>query len=191
MRKKPICIYVDNSNIYIGGQEAAKLHHEDAMQLRIAFNNFLFLVTHGDMEFEEMVWAGSGPMEMEDIFKSITDRGVDLQLIPRSDSGENETVDQAIQLSMYRHARKYRDSPGTIVLCTGDGKGFHEEKGFLYDVKGFIDDGWNLNLYSWDAICHNGLKQFAKQHGYYVPLEKHYHSVTFIKDHRQAKDVKL
>jgi hypothetical protein len=180
MRKKPVCIYVDNSNIYIGGQEAAKFHKEDATQLRIAFNNFLYLVTHGDMEFEEMVWAGSGSQEIEDVFKDVKDRGVDLQLIPRSESGENETVDQAIQLSMYRHNRKYRQTPGTIVLCTGDGKGFHEEKGFLYDVKGFIEDGWNLNLYSWDAVCHNGLKHFAEQHGHYIPLEKYYHSVTFL-----------
>lgn len=191
MRKKPVCIYVDNSNIYIGGQEAAEEHKEDRAALRIAFNHFLYLITHGDMEFDELVWAGSGPAELEHVFKSIADRGVDLQLIPRSESGENETVDQAMQLSMYRHNRKYKGSPGTIVLCTGDGKGFHEEKGFLYDVQGFIEDGWTLNLYSWDAICHQGLKQFAKQHGHYVPLEKHYHAITFIKDGRDAQDVRL
>ena len=191
MNKRPICIYVDNSNIYIGGQEAAKVHKEESINLRISFNHFLFLITHGDMEFDELVWAGSGPPEMEEVFKTITDKGIDLQLIPRSESGENETVDQIMQLSMYRHARKYRNTPGTIILCTGDGKGFHEEKGFLYDVKGFIEDGWKLNLYSWDAICHNGLKQFAKEHGYYVALEKHYHGITFIKDGRNASEVRL
>ena len=191
MSKRPICVYVDNSNIYIGGQEAAKERHEDSSALRIAFNHFLFLITHGQMEFDEMVWAGSGPAEMDDVFKSMVDKGVDLQMIPRSESGENETVDMAMQLSMYRHHRKYKNSPGTIVLCTGDGKGFHEEKGFLYDVKGFIEDGWTLNLYSWDAICHNGLKQFAKQHGHYVPLEQHYNAITFIKDGRHAVNVDL
>lgn len=191
MNKKPVCIYVDNSNIYIGGQEAAKERKEDNTSLRIAFNHFLFLITQGRMEFDEMVWAGSGPAEMEELFKSMTDKGVDLQMIPRSESGENETVDMAMQLAMYRHHRKYKDAPGTIILCTGDGKGFHEEKGFLYDVKGFIEDGWALNLYSWDAICHHGLKQFAKQHGHYVPLEQYYHAITFIKDGRHAVNVEL
>ena len=191
MRKRPVCIYVDNSNIYIGGQETAKHRGEDSMGLRIAFNNFLFLITHGDMEFDEMVWAGSGTPEHEEIFKSVTDKGIDLQLIPRAENGENETVDQAIQLSMYRHHRKYKTTPGTIVLCTGDGKGFSEEKGFLYDVKGFTEDGWKLNLYSWDAICHHGLKHFAQQHGHYAPLENHYEAITFIKDGRHAKQVKL
>lgn len=191
MRKKPVCIYVDNSNIYIGGQEAAKIRHEDPAAFRIAFNHFLFLITHGDMSFDELVWAGSGPPEMEEVFKSVISRGVDLQLIPRPSGGEYEMVDMAMQLSMYRHHRKYRETPGTIVLCTGDGKGFHEEKGFLYDVKGFIEDGWILNLYSWDAICHHGLKAFARQHGHYVPLEQFYHSITFLKDGRHATDVRL
>src|ERR1700743_2896764 len=132
-RKKPVCIYVDNSNIYIGGQEAARQHHENSDHLRIAFNHFLYLITQGDMTFDELVWAGSGPQELEHIFKSVVDRGVDLQLIPRNNGGGNEMVDLAMQLAMYRHNRKYKKSPGTIVLCTGDGKGFHEEKGFLYD----------------------------------------------------------
>jgi hypothetical protein len=191
MRKRPVCIYVDNSNIYIGGQEVAHRNQEDPAQLRIEFENFLYLITEGNMEFDELVWAGSGSREMKDVFQSIVARGVDLQIIPRSESGENETVDQAIQLSMYRHHRKYRVSPGTIVLCTGDGKGFHEEKGFLYDVNGFIQDGWDLDLYSWDIACHKGLKRFAKKYGRYTPLEKHYRAITFLKNGRHAVNVRL
>ena len=191
MRKRPVCIYVDNSNIYIGGQETAKHRKENSQALRIAFNNFLFLITHGDMEFDEMVWAGSGTIDHQEIFKSIVEKGIDLQLIPRGENGENETVYQAIQLSMYRHHRKYKDNPGTIVLCTGDGKGFSEEKGFLYDVKGFTEDGWKLNLYSWDSICHHGLKHFARHHGHYIPLEHYYDAITFIKDERPPMPVKL
>jgi len=191
MRKNPVCIYVDNSNIYIGGQEAAKRRKEDSFSLRLDFKNFLHLITLGENRFDELVWAGSGPPEMEELFESIRSQGADVQLIPRSPTGENETVDMAMQLAMYRHHRKYRDTPGTIVLCTGDGKGFHEEKGFLYDVQGFIEDGWILNLYSWNITCHKRLKEFAKQHGYYVPLEDHYKSVTFIQDGRHAKSVKL
>ncbi|MES2628511.1 MAG: hypothetical protein V4616_06030 [Bacteroidota bacterium] len=190
-RKKPVCIYVDNSNIYIGGQEAAKNRQEDSMQFRINFSHFLYLVTGGDLEFEELVWAGSGPHDIEDIFESMTKRGIDLHIIPRSETGEHETVDEAIQLCMYRHHRKYRNSPGTIVLCTGDGKGYHEEKGFLYDVTGFIEDGWDLALYSWDANCHHQLKDFAIKHGHYVKLEDHYESITFIKSGRNAKPVEL
>lgn len=182
MIKKPVCIYVDNSNIYIGGQDAARARHEESTLLRIAFHNFLYLITHGTMAFDEMVWAGSGTHEIEEIFHNMRGEGVDIHIIPRTEGGEHETVDEAIQLCMYRKAHKYRHSPGTIILCTGDGKGYHEEKGFLYDVKGFIEDGWKLILFSWDANCHHSLKHFAQTHGHYVKLEDHYREITFLKD---------
>jgi hypothetical protein len=185
-RKQPVCIYVDNSNIFIGGQQVAKARKEDPDHFRIDFNNFLHLITHGNMAFDQMVWAGSGTPDLEEVFNRIMNEKIDLQLIPRSESGENETVDQAIQLSMYRHTRKYRQAPGTLILCTGDGKGYHEEKGFLYDLQGFIEDGWQLILYSWDKICHKRLKQFARNAGEYIPLDKYYSSITFIKEQRHV-----
>lgn len=183
----PVCIYVDDSNIFIGGQEAAQKRGEDPHQFRIDFTNFLWLITSGTQHFDEMVWAGSGAPELESIFEGIRSRGVDLQLIPRTVGGENETVDQAMQLAMYRHARKYRDSPGTMVLCTGDGKGLSEEKGFLYDLHGFVEDGWQLALFSWNANCHRHLRKFAREHGYFTALDRHYERISFIQHGRHAK----
>lgn len=191
MRKKPVCIYIDNSNIYIGGQSVAKQKGEDSVLLRIFFNSFLFLITEGTFDFDEIVWGGSVPPESDEVWKKIRSKGIEPELIPRSESGENDTVDQAIQLAMYRHTRKHRKSPGTIILCTGDGSGFHEDKGFLFDVKGFIEDGWQLILYSWDGVCHKQLKKFATENGTYIKLDDHYDSITFIKDGRMAKKVKF
>jgi hypothetical protein len=187
VKKIPLCIYVDNSNIYIGGQQIAKRKRENSLKFRIAFRNFLFLITRGK-KFDELVWAGSGPPELKEVFGK---SGIDVQLIPRPKGGEKELVDQAIQLSMHRHTRKYKKTPGVIVLCTGDGKGYEHDKGFLYDVKEFISEGWKLHLYSWDCICNRKLKQFAKQKGTFVPLEKYYHSITFIQDGRKVQDLKL
>lgn len=189
--KKPVCIYVDDSNIYIGAQTVAAQHHEDPHAMRLAFDHFLYLITKGSLEFDELVWGGSMPPETEGVWDSIRKQGIEPELIPRKEGGEYNTVDQAIQLMMYRHARKYRDAPGTIVLCTGDGAGYHHEKGFLYDVTGFIEDGWDIVLYSWDIICHKQLKQFAREHGEYVKLEDYYKSVTFIKHGRHAEPVKF
>jgi hypothetical protein len=191
MRKKPICVYVDNSNIYIGGQTLAKKKGEDGFGLRIFFSNFLYLITHGTYDFDEVVWGGSVPPESDEVWKKIRSKGIEPELIPRSDSGENDTVDQAIQLRMYRHVRKHKKNPGTIVLCTGDGSGYYDDKGFLFDVKGFIEDGWTLELYSWDDICHKQLKKFAQEHGKYTKLDTHYDSITFIKNGRTALLVDL
>lgn len=189
--KKPVCIYIDNSNIYIGGQTVAKQKGEDSFALRIFFSSFLYLITEGTYDFDEIVWGGSIPPESDEVWKKIRSKGIEPQLIPRSKSGENDTVDQAIQLYMYRHTKKYRNNPGTIILCTGDGSGFNEDKGFLFDIKGFIEDGWGLILYSWDAACHKQLKRFAEEHGSYKKLDDYYESITFIKDGRKAKLVKL
>jgi hypothetical protein len=186
MLKRPLCIYIDNSNIFIGGKENAKRVGEDPAAFRLDFRNFFHLVTSGVDQFDEMVWVGSGDDETEKIFNALKEKGVKLLIIPGVEGGENETVDMAVQLNMYRHTRKYRDSPGTIVLCTGDGKGYSREEGFLYDVEGFILDGWKLILYSWDAVCHHALKQFAAQRGVYIPLEKYYKAITFIQDGRKS-----
>jgi hypothetical protein len=73
-----------------------------------------------------------------------------------------------------------------MVLCTGDGKGYSREEGFLYDVKGFIEDGWRLVLFSWDDVCHHSLRSFVEKRGTYESLEKYYEAVTFIKDGRRS-----
>lgn len=177
--KKPICIYVDNSNIYIGAQEVAKSKGEDSFAVRLHFANFLNLITEGNPDFNEIVWGGSIPPESKAVWDVMRKNGVEPELIPRSSTGENDTVDQAIQLRMYRHARKYKDSPGTLILCTGDGAGFNDDKGFLYDVSSLISDGWDIILYSWDNICHKKLRQFAKDNGKYVALDEHYKLITF------------
>ncbi|RZK28971.1 MAG: NYN domain-containing protein [Hymenobacter sp.] len=182
---------MDNSNVYIGGQDTARSKGEDSFALRIFFSSFLYLITEGTNDFDEIVWGGSIPPESDEVWKKIRSKGIEPELIPRADSGENETVDHAIQLSMYRHGRKYRKSPGTIVLCTGDGSGYFDDKGFLFDVKGFVEDGWDLVLYSWDGACHKQLKKLAQEHGKYVSLDEHYNSITFIKNGRKAELVKL
>jgi hypothetical protein len=143
------------------------------------------------MHFDELVWGGSGSVEVQNIFKSIKQEGADVHVIPREISGtaEHETVDQALQLSMYRHARKYRDTPGTMVVCTGDGKGYEKEKGFLFDLEGFLKDGWEVIVFSWDCACHDKLREFAASSGKFVLLDDHYQSITFIEGGRTASDV--
>lgn len=191
MRKKPICIYVDNSNIYIGGQQVAKQKGEDSFSLRIHFSHFLYLITEGTYDFDEIVWGGSVPPESDEVWKKVRSQGISPELIPRAESGENDTVDQIIQLIMHRHVRKYRKSPGTIILCTGDGAGYNDDKGFLFDLQGFIEDGWNLALFSWDVSCHKQLKKFAQTHGEYISLDNHFNNITFLKNGRRPGSVVL
>lgn len=182
----PLCLYVDNSNIFHEGQRyAQQTKGEDRQAFRIQFANFLNVATLSDRP-DELVWGGSTPPPTDSIWEKLRQSGVEPELIDRASSGENETVDHLIQLRMHRHARKYRTAPGAIVLATGDGKGYHNEEGFLYDIEGFVEDGWSLRLLSWSHACHRKLKAFAEQHGTFVPLEDYYANITFIQGGRRA-----
>jgi hypothetical protein len=128
--KNPVCVYVDNSNIFHEGQRfAGETKGEDRYAFRIHFARFIDLVTDSQAA-QEIVWGGSTPPTTDDVWRRLGERGIKPFLIPRATSGENETVDHIIQLQMYRHARKYGATPGTMVVCTGDGKGTTTRKDF-------------------------------------------------------------
>lgn len=178
-----VCLYVDNSNIYIEGQRVAtKFVREPRADFRIYFPNFVKLAV-ANRPVKEIVWGGSVPPKNDQVWDFLREMHVEPDLLKRA-GGENETVDHLIQLRMHRHARKYRGTPGTIVLATGDGKGYHREEGFLYDIEGFVADGWKLEVVSWEHTCHKKLRDFAEKNGKFVSLDQHYYEVTFIRNGR-------
>lgn len=184
-----VCLYVDNSNVFHEGQRfATTVKGEPRADFRLYFKNFMKLVVAG-RKVAEVVWAGSIPPGNDDLWTYLEGLGIKPDLIPRADSGENETVDHKIQLRMHRHARKYKASPGTMILATGDGKGYFKEEGFLYDVEGFVQDGWNIEVVSWDHSCHGELKKFAVKHGKYIKLDDYYEKISFVKGGRIVSKV--
>ncbi|MFD2672167.1 hypothetical protein [Marinicrinis sediminis] len=189
--EKPLLLYVDNSNIFIEGQRLAAHKGESRFDLRIHFSNFLYMVSKGTFDFSEVVWGGSTPPESDKVWKKLRKKGIKPDLIQRSSEGESETVDHILQLSMHRHTRKYKKNKGTILLCTGDGKGYNKEEGFLYDIKGLVEEGWEFVLFSWTHCCHDELREFAKQKGVYIGLEFFYDQITFIKNGRRSNKVDL
>lgn len=178
------CFYVDNSNIFHEGQRIARRKGEDRSGFRIYFPNFVKLCLQGDRP-DEIVWAGSIPPPDDSVWSYLRDElQIEPELIERATAGEQETVDHLIQLRMHRHVRKYRNTPGLIILATGDGRGYEKEEGFLYDVEGFVEDGWSLRLLSWEHSCHRRLRAFAERHGEFIPLDQFYEQISFIKNGR-------
>src|SRR5712691_3423926 len=178
-----INFYVDNSNIFVEGKRYAEKRGEQKGDFRIYFRNFV-LLAFGNRPVKEVVWGGSITPKNDEVWNYLKDISIKPDLIPRSKTGENETVDHLIQLKMHRHIRKYKTNPGTIVLATGDGKGYYKQDGFLYDLEGFIEDGWGIEILSWEHSCHGELKKFAKKYGRFVRLDDYYESISFIKNGR-------
>lgn len=95
---KPVCLYVDNSNIFHEGQRYAEEYaHEERHALRIHFAHFLYLAKRG-RKLDEVVWGGSVPPPSDKVWQCLREGNIDPVLIERAESGENETVDNAIQL---------------------------------------------------------------------------------------------
>lgn len=186
-----ICLYVDNSNIFHAGQEyASKIAKEKGSAFRIYFRHFVDLAVHGRV-VKEVVWGGSIPPPDDSVWAFLKGEiKVAPDLLPRAKGGEHETVDHLIQLRMHRHIRKYRDEPGTIVLATGDGAGYFQDQGFLYDLEGFVEDGWKIELLSWEHSCHKALKKFVEEKGKFIALDSFYKQISFIKDGRVVKPLR-
>ncbi len=83
-----VCLYVDNSNVFIEGKRIAEtLIGEDGPSFRLHFRNFIDLATH-ERELREVVWGGSIPPPEDSVWKHLEGIGVKPELIPLSKRGE-------------------------------------------------------------------------------------------------------
>ena len=76
-----------------------------------------------------------------------------------------------------------------MVLLTGDGSGYTDGKGFIRQLERAHNNGWEVEVISWDAGCNRNLKAFAQKNGAYRSLEPAYEQVTFINNKRWAQSV--
>lgn len=185
-KSKNICIFWDNSNIYIGAQDVAKGRDGATVgrDVRIHFDN-LYELARAGRKIISGVCVGSLPPELQDLWAKLRSVGVELELFERGqETGTEQAVDQALQVHMLRAI--VDQDPGTAVLLTGDGAGAYEGKGFFADLKRMHSKGWKVEVLSWEGACHPKLKAWAQENGLFIPLDDHYESVTFIKGLRAA-----
>lgn len=182
-----VCIYWDNSNIFVPAQDVARAREGAIVgrDLRIQFDA-LFELARAGRKVVAGVCVGSLPPELDTLWTRLRAVGVDLELFERGEeSGREQAVDQALQVHMLRAV--VDRPPGVAVLLTGDGAGAHEGKGFFADLKRMHMKGWQVEVLSWRESCHGGLRTWAEAHGHFVPLDDFYESITFVKGLRQSK----
>ncbi|TYC59696.1 NYN domain-containing protein [Zoogloea oleivorans] len=184
-----VCVFWDNSNIYVPAQDVARGRDGATVgrDLRIQFDN-LYELARAGRKIVAGVCVGSQPPELKDLWVRLRDVGVELELFERGEeSGKEQAVDQALQVHMLRAALDR--APGVAVLLTGDGSGAHLGKGYFADLKRMHSKGWKVEVLSWKDSCHAGLQEWAKKNGLFVALDDYYESITFIKGVRQSKRV--
>jgi len=181
---KKVFIFLDNSNIFISAKAVAlEKEGQDAMyNIRISFDRLLRLAS-ADRPIEFAIAVGSIPPQLRHVWNRLSQAGITVELFERGSQSEKEqAVDQALQVHMLRKAFDYNGNTGTIVMLTGDGKGFLEGAGFHADLERMHRKGWNIEVLAWEKTCNKNLKEWTKNIGIFVPLEDFYDSITFTDD---------
>lgn len=180
-------VFWDNSNIWLVGRAVCEKHEPgDENQFRIHFRNlFDFAVNHRDVDYAFL--GGSVPPNNDKLWERFEALNVVVERQERgADSGHEIAVDESIHLAMANRILD-ADTPGTIVLLTGDGSGYSDGKGFIKQLERAVKHGWAIEVISWDQGCNRHLKAFALEKGTYRSLEPAYNQVTFIDNKRWAK----
>ena len=179
-------VFWDNSNIWLVGRSVCSTKEpNDENAFRIHFTNlFDFAVNGRTVDYAFL--GGSEPPENDDLWKRFQTLGIDVTRQQRSISGGEVAVDESIHLAM---ANRILDceQPETIVLLTGDGSQYQNDKGFIKQLERAKKHGWAIEVVSWDAGCNRYLRQYAQEHGTYRSLEPVYNKVSFINNKRWAE----
>lgn len=182
-----VFIYWDNSNLFIGGQSVAEEQEgtDARFRVRIHFEN-MFRLAHADRKVARAVAAGSVPPEMQRLWNKMRAQGMEVTIYDRGDShrGEQEIPDNRLQLMMLHDTVEHNGDPGTAVLMTGDGKGFHLGEGFFRTLELMHKKGWRVELLAWNYSCHSRMREWAKQNGVFVALDDFYPAVTYLEPSR-------
>lgn len=180
-------VFWDNSNIWLVGRSICeKKEPGDEAAFRIHFANlFDFAVNNRSVDYAFL--GGSVPPNNDKLWERFSALNVNVEKQERgANSGQEVAVDESIQLAMANRMLDC-DKPGTIVLLTGDGSGYNNEKGFIKQLERAKKHGWEIEVVSWDGGCNRYLKQYALDFGNYRSLEPAYEKVTFINNKRWAK----
>ena len=183
-------IFWDNSNIWLVGKNVCAQKEKGLeTQFRIHFANlFEFCCQGRQVSFAFL--AGSVPPTTDELWTRIRELGIQIITQERGKYQNNEVaVDEIIQLKM---ANRILDceSPETMVLLTGDGKGYNQGIGFIPQLERAVKRNWKIEVISWGIGCNKALREFASNNGVFRELEPVYENVTFIEGFRLARPFK-
>ena len=177
-----VFVYWGNSNVFVGAREVAAEREGEAarFRVRVHFRNLLELA-RGGRKVEHAVAVGSIPPELRHVWHRLENEGVAVHLLERGAMhGGEQGVDQMLQTAMLRDAFDHNGDPGTAVLLTGDGAGFHSGVGFHADLERMHRRGWPIEVLSWRHSCNRRMREWAESNGKFVVLDDFYESVTFL-----------
>lgn len=131
--------------------------------------------------------AGSVPPGNEALWSAAREAGFDTTLLRRveQDNGRltEQGVDEAIHLRIADVLLDV-DTPGMIVLATGDGATTPQGSSFVKQVARAARRGWQVEIWSWAEQLSSRLRNMGAEYPNLVKirrLDEWYYSIVFIK----------
>lgn len=183
-----VYFFLDFSNIAISARKLAPDHGDGlfgSQAVRLSSEN-LRLFVERDRHWGGGYAAAALANPRSPLKRQFEKQGFRFEAFERGEiSGAEQSVDQAIQLEMYRLlALPPRNA--TVVLATGDGAGFDSGKGFTQALHDLYSHGFAIEVMSWRHSFNGVLRNWALAHGRAIDLDDFYLDLTFIAGGRKA-----
>lgn len=137
--------------------------------IKIDFNN-LKLVTVKNRNWGSG-YAAAGLKNPDAIRNECARVEIEFEAYERGEtSGREQGIDAIIQGRMFKLATTTSTNQ-VVVLITGDGNGFHRNKGFIEPLRILHEKGFDVEVYSWERCFNSSLRDWAEQHGKAILLD--------------------
>ena len=179
-------IFVDNSNIYGGAQNAGEDIEPEAVwkSIRLHYQNFFQLIEKEE-EIKTRILAGSVPPGNEELWRYARKAGYKVDLLKRVENDDGRLVEQSVDETLHleiAHAIIDHRSPQTLVIASGDGKETPTGSSFPGQIERALKQGWFVEVWSWSKplsprfqdMARNSEKVLVKE------LDSFYKSITFL-----------
>ncbi len=186
--RTPIHVFIDNSNIFGGAQEAAARHevHIPWMAVRVYMRHLLELVESTRRPLTRVL-AGSVPPGNDDLWRYAQDLGYNTDLLRRVEMDDGRMLEQGVDELLHlkiANAVLDHDPKHRLVLLTGDGKTSTFGTSFPKQAERAIKEGWTVEVWSWPDSLSRQWKALATKYPRQVDihdLDPFYYSITFVK----------
>lgn len=188
-------VFYDNSNVIWGARYACLDLEPDLNEfaIRIHFANIFALIEDG-REVVTKVLAGSVPPSCDALWAYAQRHGYTTDLlrkIEREDGTLGEQgVDEILHLKIANTILDH--SPGTLAICTGDGKISEFGTGFITQIDRALKFGWEVELWTWTQVCNKIYEKYDQDDQKSFKIKQFnfkYYSITFTSPGEYFRDL--
>ena len=181
--------FLDNSNIFGDAQRAAR-NIEKVLTwhcVRVDYRNLFRVLRYGKVDQGTSLLEGSVPPGNEALWDAAREAGFDTTLLRRVSTDTGRLAEQGVDESIYLRISNLildEETPGTIVIATGDGAQTEQGCSFTDQVVRAAKRRWNVEVWSWQSQLSPRLRdtriRFPEQVKI-LKLDEWYRSIIFIK----------